>query len=111
MMKHYVILATFCTAVTVIPQVARAGEKPDGPSSTGSAETTTSQLDSRNLPRPEWTQVSDEVEKKKTLVHEGQPDRLIVTLKAIEGGMLQADLGDAEQLNKVELQDHDYIHV
>jgi hypothetical protein len=113
-MKQYVTIATLCTVMTataVFVNLGFAGEKSDGVSSTTTEETTRSQLDSRNVPRPEWTQVTGEVKQSRTLSDGRGADRLILTLKAIEGGVIQADLGDAEQLKMVELQDDDYVHV
>jgi hypothetical protein len=68
-------------------------------------------LDSRTLAHPEWTQVSGEVEEVQTVSKHDKPGRLVVKLKAIEGGPIIADLGEAAQLNNLELQQRDYIHV
>jgi hypothetical protein len=113
-MNRYVTIAALCTvmtATTTFADLGLAGEKSDRVSSTTTEETTRSQLDSRNVPRPDWTQVTGEVEQSRTLSDGRGADRLIIMLKAIEGGVIQADLGDAEQLKMVELQDHDYVHV
>jgi hypothetical protein len=110
-MRDYVTIGMLCTVLAAVPQFVLAGENSDGSSATKAEETTTSRLDSRNLPHPDWVQVSGEVEGKQMLIREGEPDRLIVMLKAIEGGIVRADLGAASGLEHVELQDHDYIHV
>jgi hypothetical protein len=100
-----VTCAALFTIATVEPSAAQIqpkGNQPVGPP------------DSRQVPHPEWTQVSGEIEESQMVAaanDENNVDRLIVKLKAVEGGSIIADLGDAARLHGLELQEKDYIHV
>jgi hypothetical protein len=96
--------ALFMTATVerTAAQIQPKGNQPSGPP------------DSRQVPHPDWTQISGEIEERQMVPagnEENNVDRLIVKLKAVEGGPVIVDLGDAARLHGVELQDKDYIHV
>ncbi|MEX5218844.1 MAG: hypothetical protein NW701_13525 [Nitrospira sp.] len=111
-MKHFIAIPILMAAVISLPGLSPAADSPEGASAETHQQMTGSPLDSRAIARPEWTQVSGEVEEQaKTALQEGESPRLIVTLKTVEGATIKADLGDASQLGNVELQTRDYIHV
>ena len=111
-MKHSIAMPILIIAVTSISGLSLAAEPPDKTSVETHQQTTGSPLDSRAVARPEWTQVSGEVEDQaKKALQDGESPHLIVTLKTVEGATIKADLGDASQLANVELQKRDYIHV
>jgi hypothetical protein len=70
-----------------------------------------SRLDSRTIPHPEWVQVSGQIEETVRMKPDGQNDRLLVLLQPVEGGRVVVDLGAADGLESVRLEEHDYIHV
>jgi hypothetical protein len=111
-MKYAIGMPILMAAVISVPSLSPASDSPDGNSVETHQQITGSPLDSRAVARPDWTQVSGEVEDQaKKSLQEGDSPRLIVTLKTVEGATIKADLGDANQLANVELQKRDYIHV
>ena len=111
-MKRFIAIPILMAMVIPLSGLSSAADPPDGGSIETHQQTTGSPLDSRAVARPEWTQVSGEVEDQaKKALQEGESPRLIVTLKTVEGATIKADLGDADQLGNVELQTRDYIHV
>lgn len=68
-------------------------------------------LDSRTVPHPDWVQVSGQIQETRTAKQADQPERLIALLQPVEGGRITVDLGPADRLTALTLDNRDSIHV
>jgi len=83
---------------------------PPGFGAMGSAATA-AELDSRTIPHPNWVQVSGEIEQTVRVRPEGKREQLVAMVKPVEGGHIAVDLGPAENLKAIHLENKDNIHV
>jgi hypothetical protein len=67
--------------------------------------------DSRTVPHGEWVQVSGEIQQTAKVRSDGGQEQLMALLEPVEGGRIMIDLGPVANLESVQLQDKDYIHV
>ncbi|HEU4684051.1 MAG TPA: hypothetical protein VFS39_06075 [Nitrospira sp.] len=74
-------------------------------------EKTAGSLDSRTVPHPEWVQVSGQIQHTATVKREGGAEHVIARLRLPEGGQVMVDLGPAQNVASVSLDQQDYVHV
>jgi hypothetical protein len=68
-------------------------------------------LDSRTVPHPDWVQVSGQIQHTAVVKREGGEKNIIAMLAPAEGGRIMVDLGPAENLASVTLDETDHVHV
>ncbi|HJT20816.1 MAG TPA: hypothetical protein VJ746_10115, partial [Nitrospira sp.] len=86
---------------------------PDFQTTVSSAEERRAQapLDSRTVPHPDWVQVSGQIQHTAVVKREGGGNNIIAMLAPAEGGRIMVDLGPADNLASVTLDEKDHVHV
>lgn len=86
-------------------------DRPVVPRAESAQERSSTGLDSRTIPHPDWVQVSGQIVETVTIQPEGQDNQLMAMLQPVEGGRIVVDLGPVDNLGSVRLENRDYIHV